>query len=419
MRDGRPNIVLVATACPFADSFGAQLRTLQTVRALQQVGNLSSVLVSFHGWPEDALERTRQNLELAGVGIYERVPIRGLQNRLRHEFDPTFMNTHGFLAPPALRQQVQGLAEQADLVWVHTAAVANAFRQWQWPRTVLDVDDLRSSYHLTRANSASNVGERLNSYRRARIEVRRERKFRDRFDALVVCSDHDVAPLRAPSRTFVVPNGFPSVPSFDANRREAARIGVIGTMEYAPNREGVRWFLQKVWGKIKAAVPSAEFRIIGKGSDPAWAAIDGVSTLGFVDDPTDEMATWSVMAVPLRIGAGTRVKIAEAFARGIPVVSTTVGAFGYNVVGGREVLLSDQEPSFAANCVDVLESPELRNRMRNAGLAYYQRNLSEPAISGRIRSVAMSVLESHPYLPAFEEEEGEDYSDRPLETVLD
>jgi hypothetical protein len=74
---------------------------------------------------------------------------------------------------------------------------------------------------------------------------------------------------------------------------------------------------------------------------------------------SDEIASWSAMIVPIRFGGGTRVKIAEAFARRCPVVTTAVGAFGYDVHDGKEVLLADRPEDFASACVRLLRNPQL------------------------------------------------------------
>lgn len=72
---------------------------------------------------------------------------------------------------------------------------------------------------------------------------------------------------------------------------------------------------------------------------------------------------WSGMIVPVKIGGGTRVKIAEAFSRKCPVVSTTLGAFGYDGISGQDLLLADTAENFASACVLLVKNPELGLRI--------------------------------------------------------
>ena len=110
---------------------------------------------------------------------------------------------------------------------------------------------------------------------------------------------------------------------------------------------------------MKRVVPDARLRLIGLCSEKEFPQMGpDIDGLGFITDPTDEISTWSAMIVPIRFGSGTRVKIAEAFARRCPVVSTSIGAFGYQVVSGKDFLLADHPSEFAAACVELIRNPD-------------------------------------------------------------
>jgi glycosyltransferase involved in cell wall biosynthesis len=142
------------------------------------------------------------------------------------------------------------------------------------------------------------------------------------------------------------------------------RIGYIGTFNYLPNRAGVEWFIRSVWPRIKREVPTVHLRLVGEGSDRYFSGMGAdIEGLGWVSDPSVEIASWSTMIVPLHIGAGTRVKIAEAFSRKCPVVSTSLGAFGYLVPNGEDLLLADNAQDFASACVLLIKNPELGLRI--------------------------------------------------------
>src|SRR5262249_38405533 len=192
---------------------------------------------------------------------------------------------------------------------------------------------------------------------------RRERFLKDRFTVLAVCSEADKRSLNLKVPIHVIPNGFerpgaqpirnPSIPP---------RIGFIGLFDYFANAHGVRWFVSNCWGEIKRELPDSRLRLVGRGSDRlSGSSVDDIDGLGWVENANDEIATWSVMVVSLHIGGGQRVKISEGFSRKCPVVSTDLGAYGYDVTDGRELLLADDPKEFAAACVALIRDRTAAN----------------------------------------------------------
>jgi polysaccharide biosynthesis protein PslH len=104
------------------------------------------------------------------------------------------------------------------------------------------------------------------------------------------------------------------------------------------------------------------------------------------------MATWTAMCVPIRFGGGTRVKISEAFVRRLPVVSTRLGAFGYDVESGRELLLADDPAAFAGACITLARDAGLADRLIVAAEKLFRARYSTPAIRQRIAAIAEHIL---------------------------
>ena len=138
----------------------------------------------------------------------------------------------------------------------------------------------------------------------------REARLPSRFDSLVVCSEQDRATLGALAFTQVVRNGFEAPatePVFCV--KTVRRIGFIGLLRYQPNRDGIEWFIRSVWPRIKTRFPDARLRIVGQGCDEQLLSLGSdIDGLGYVEDPTDEIVSWSATIVPVRFGAGTRVR---------------------------------------------------------------------------------------------------------------
>jgi glycosyltransferase involved in cell wall biosynthesis len=114
--------------------------------------------------------------------------------------------------------------------------------------------------------------------------------------------------------------------------------------------------------------------------------------LGWVEDVSAEIATWSLMIVPVRVGGGTRIKIIEGFSRKCPVVATTVGAFGYDIKSREEILLADPPEAFAEACLSLLRDPELGRQMAGRAWRKYLENWTWTAIEPKVAAAVEHCL---------------------------
>ena len=192
----------------------------------------------------------------------------------------------------------------------------------------------------------------------------------------------------------MIPNGFEKPERLPPRRvAQPPRFGFIGTMEFKPNAAGMRWFAAQCWPRVKKLLPDARFRLIGTGSEDFSTTLGtDIDGLGYVDDPAEEIATWSAMVVPLQLGAGTRVKIAEAFSRRCPIVSTSLGAYGYNVEHEREMLVANSAQELADACLRAARQPEEAGRMADRAWSRFLEEWSWDAIQPRVWSAAEACL---------------------------
>jgi glycosyltransferase involved in cell wall biosynthesis len=117
-----------------------------------------------------------------------------------------------------------------------------------------------------------------------------------------------------------------------------------GKMDYRPNVDAVLWFADEVWPMVRAARPSATWAIVGQKPHPRLGRLRemaGVTVTGWVEDVRPYLAGASLFITPFRVGSGTRLKLIEAMAAGKAIVSTRIGAEGFPVVNGRELVLAD------------------------------------------------------------------------------
>jgi len=170
-------------------------------------------------------------------------------------------------------------------------------------------------------------------------------------------------------------------------------VTFVGAMDWEPNVDGVDYFCSQIWPAVKAEVPDARFRIVGRNPDrrvQKWAS-DSVQVTGRVPSAVEHLRESAVVVVPLRIGGGTRLKIYEAMATARAVVSTTVGAEGLDVHHGHDIVLADDPKSFAQALIMLLRDRQLRARYEKAAAETAAR-YDWPTVGERFSEVLCSLV---------------------------
>ena len=209
--------------------------------------------------------------------------------------------------------------------------------------------------------------------------ARFERQVCRQADVVLAASEADAEALRAlvPGlRPVVVPNGVdtaryhPGLP--DALPLKHPAIVFTGKMDFRPNIDAMLWFHRRVWPLIRAGVPQATLYVVGKSPHRRLAPLfadPGVMVTGYVPDILPYFGGADVYIVPLRVGGGTRLKVLEAMAAGLPLVSTTLGAEGITLVPGKDALLADTPEDFAEAVVSLSGDPLRRQRLGDSARA--------------------------------------------------
>ncbi len=202
-----------------------------------------------------------------------------------------------------------------------------------------------------------------------------EKNVSARFGGVVGVSDEDCRIMR---EEYGLKNVFGSVPTGvdveyfkpDGRAPEQGFILFLGSMDWMPNIDAVQYFVSSIYPIIKRKYPSAKFVIVGRNPTKSVKELvdndKSVIVTGTVDDVRPYLKKASVMVVPLRVGGGTRIKIYEAMAAGVPVVSTSVGAEGLAVENNKHILIGDSPDDFADKTIRILndELPELSSNAR-------------------------------------------------------
>lgn len=202
--------------------------------------------------------------------------------------------------------------------------------------------------------------------------LRAERLVMRRADSVLVASQEDLITSGNPQKAVVFPNGFDlrGAPVGSVDVRTPPTVAFWGLLSYRPNRDGAQWFLSQVLPLLVSRIPEVRVLLIGGGGERLPVPTLGhVVATGFVDDLSVFLAETDLALVPLRAGGGTRIKIIEAWANHIPVVSTSRGAYGLGAIDGENLLLADEPEAFAQAITLALHSPPVRHRLIVEGAA--------------------------------------------------
>jgi glycosyltransferase involved in cell wall biosynthesis len=269
-------------------------------------------------------------------------------------------------------------------------------------------------------NAVWTIVERLNStlpfyYRLPLIfEADRIKAYEARivheFDRTLAVAEPDVCALREAVR-----EQYPDVPESEtsitvipiavdtqvAQRTPAAmasyNILTMGTLYYPPNADGIRWFLNEVFPLIQVTLPEATLTIVGKNPpddfiQAAGASNGRVTVTGYIPDLDPYYARATVMVIPVRAGGGMRVRILEAFARAIPVVTTTVGLEGIQAEPGSDVLVADSPIDFAQSTIRLLSDARLQDQLSVNGRRLAENKYDWQVVLDRLESVYASLV---------------------------
>jgi glycosyltransferase involved in cell wall biosynthesis len=216
-------------------------------------------------------------------------------------------------------------------------------------------------------------------------------------DVVVTVSETDLGifteyGLKLPATS--VPTGyvFDTLPEITAEEENA--VAFIGGMDWMPNREGVDWFIKKVWPIVINQLPDAKFYLAGRNfpAEIRNLKVKGLVVVGEVEDAREFILSKSVSIVPLFAGSGMRVKIVEAMALGRAVVSTSVGAESLQYTDGTDILIADDAAVFANAVIKMLS-----NRHQRIALGKMAQKLVLEVYDNR--KICKAILDfSKPYL---------------------
>jgi glycosyltransferase involved in cell wall biosynthesis len=361
-----PSVLAITSELPWPLNTGGHLRTFHLMRCLAH--RFSLRLITAEPFPPGPVEEVwaehRIALHTAKVGPrrWWREALRVAGAAVRGE-PYVFYRRHDRAAVrQALREELR--RQPPDLVYLdHLDSLV--FRPLL-PRVpvVIDLHNIYSVLIRRTAEEQRPALRRLYLQREARLLEGVEEAVGRTADACLTVSAQDAEYFRGrgAEHVFVVPNGV-DCSTYDRlplGRRDGPPVFIyVGALTWPPNIHAVQFLAREVLPPVRQEIPTAVFRIVGRNPPAevtALGELPGVEVAANVPDIIPPLREAHLLAVPLEAGGGTRLKILEAFAAGLPVVSTPIGCEGLDVVDGTHLVIVPRE-QFARAIVALLRDP--------------------------------------------------------------
>lgn len=273
------------------------------------------------------------------------------------------------------------------------------------PLVLLDLDDDDARFHARAAELHALHGDTL----QADANRAEAAKYTAAFaalvapcDAVLTASDDDARRLAArhPAVHFAaVPNGYAAVapPRAASHTRSGPlRLLFVANLGYLPNIDAADVLVGEVLPALRARGATARLDLVGAGAPEdrveSWSRDDSVVVHGAVADLAPLYAAADIAVVPLRAGGGTRIKILEAFAHGVPVVSSTLGAEGLDVETGTHLLVADDPADFADACLRLATTPGLAAHLVANAVELHRRHYTPQAVHAKLDAVVTTAF---------------------------
>ena len=266
-----------------------------------------------------------------------------------------------------------------DLIYVHFLSSVRFIEEWSdlvgdKPLLLLDQQNVFTTFWDSFVTDSGNQLIRIYSLLERRKSHRLQASWFPRFDLIAAVSQQDLEdslPFLPESQVSMrlVPNGV-DLEYFDGKKdfshSTSPQVVFVGSMDALMNQEAVLWFANQIWGIIKREMSDSEFVIVGRNPPiriRQLAQRDGIIVTGNIPEVKPYLARASLCVIPIHLGGGTKFKILEAMAMELPIVSTSAGANGVDVVDGEHLYLADDPLIFASRIVELLRNQELAQSM--------------------------------------------------------
>lgn len=291
-------------------------------------------------------------------------------------------------------------AGQPDLIFLTSLHLATYFDAFGEVPCVLRQQNAEALWMSRYAASLGNPLARAYASIQARRLGAVEPRLCERMDLVLAVQpiERDLLRVSAPRARIELTQVGIDFSRFGPRRRSTAhRVLIVGSFAWEPNVQGLMRFLGEGWSRLRERMPDVHLRVVGKAPPPALVeacARTGVELAGYVDSMEVEFSSASLLLVPLWVGAGARVKIIEAMAARLPVVSTPLGAEGLGVRHQTHFLEAETPAGLADAAADLLGNPAMAASLAESAWQHARAEFSLEAAAEVANRLCESVLVS-------------------------
>lgn len=395
------NIVIVTRRDLFPDDHGAAVKIVETARGLSQHGRKIGIVSDDrkHWWLFENGQKTQRKLPF----WLRLLSLPGTLNRLLH-FSKDLPESNSFLYLPLTdgcffwHCLYVGKQLNAGILQAEFPAYAKACIE---AREILNAAVVLVEHNVEYARLKAQVPELSEKQFRNLQAI--EIDLCNRSDAVICVSDNDRQQLLHdgvnPKLLHTIPHGFNpepyKLPPVSTLRRDfgladnAILIAFHGTFSYPPNRDALQVFVEILLPQLNDGTHSFHVIAIGR-NPPAESLHPNIHFTGSVDEVGPWLKACDIAVVPLREGGGTRMKIIDCFAAGLPVVSTSKGIEGIPVVNGREAAICDDWNSMTNEILALADSQQRRDEFSTAALEFAAK-MDWKSITGRYLNIFSAI----------------------------
>ncbi|WP_158841279.1 glycosyltransferase family 4 protein [Saccharothrix deserti] len=379
-----PKILYLTEYWPWPANSGSRLRAAATVEALAAIGQVDIVFVD-RAWTQQSPDGPSP-LSGSSVRIEAGPAAPPRETEVGYPSDVLDVcRRHGTRLREAVRRH------RYDVIWCNRIQTWAPLRGDAVVPTVIDVDDLND-----RLNAQNFAHTRDTAFARdAVLWGTLQRDAVQEADQVVTCSELDRQRLGGPANCSVVPNVYllpETAVEVVAEERRGPRILLQASYAWPPNVDAARRLVREILPLVRRQVPEAEVWLVGMnlGAIDDLAG-DGVRIFGLVPDARAYVRAADVVAVPLRQGSGTRIKVLEAFAIGTPVVSTVIGAEGIDARDGEHLLLADEPEDFAEAVLRLLRDRAAAEQLADRARQLVQQEYDRETLLRTVRATVLAA----------------------------
>ena len=375
-------LLFLSPCIPNPNGTGWEQRAFHFLKAYSELFDITFVCCNFSGKSPTLEQRAFLDLLCSEVSIFEyssailkngsiKKLLRCFSNKpffASASFDSNFLST------------VLKNAEEADLIHVSRLELFSLVSLDSYSqKTILDLDEChftlfkrRQNYHFARdfKLKLEKILRGLDSFRVKYYQANAVKKSRITF----VSSEIEKSRIAASKQIVVVPNAAKLLLTIPKIKKSfPKRILFVGNLSAPPNIDAVIFFVEKIFSKIIARDSNCEFHIVGRQPSQKIIALtkhDKIKLTINLPNIEEAYLNATIVVVPMRFGAGTKLKLLEAFGFGIPCVSTSLGCEGLSIRNKEHLLIADTPEEFAAASMQLLENLDLQQKIADSAWRY-------------------------------------------------